>query len=142
VLLWWLLVICLLMRATYMYDPVESEEGLVHRVCANSFIITFCKKILLSFSPTCQFWKCGLQAQAIMALAGSNGRSWCTTYSPRPTASVPDSTASEDSWMRLEKNKDQAAGKSLSGGSLSLCSEVQTLLRGLAKSGIGKARPL
>jgi len=82
------------------------------------------------------------KAQAIMALAGSNGRSWCTTYSPRPTASVPDSTASEDSWMRLEKNKDQAAGKSLSGGSLSLCSEVQTLLRGLAKSGIGKARPL
>jgi hypothetical protein len=32
------------MRATYMYDPVESEEGLVHWVCANSFIITFCKK--------------------------------------------------------------------------------------------------
>ncbi|KAH8954947.1 hypothetical protein BDL97_08G107900 [Sphagnum fallax] len=82
------------------------------------------------------------KAQAIMALAGSNGRSWCTTYSPRPTGSVPDSTASEDSWTHLEKNKDQAAGKSLSGGSLSLCSEVQTLLRGLAKSGIGKARPL
>jgi hypothetical protein len=130
------------MRATYMYDPVESEEGLVHWVCANSFIIAFCKKILLSISPTCQFCKCGLQAQAIMALAGSNGRSWCTTYSPRPTGSVPDSTASEDSWTHLEKNKDQAAGKSLSGGSLSLCSEVQTLLRGLAKSGIGKARPL
>jgi hypothetical protein len=79
------------------------------------------------------------KAEAIVALAGSDGRSWCTTYSPRPTASAPDS-ASEGSLMRLEKNKDKAVKSG--GGKLDLSSEVQTLLRGLAQSGIRKDRPL
>ncbi len=70
-----------------------------------------------------------LQAEAVVALAGSDGRSWCTTYSPRPTASTPDS-ASEGSLMCLEKNKDKAVKSG--GGKLDLSSDVQTLLRGLA----------
>jgi hypothetical protein len=42
--------------------------------------------------------------------------------------------------MRLEKNKDKAVKSG--GGKLDLSSEVQTLLRGLAQSGIRKDRPL
>jgi len=79
------------------------------------------------------------KAEAILALAGSHGKSWSTTYSPRPAASIPDS-ASEGSLSVLEKEKAvQSLGGSATGGrSLPLSTDVQTLvLRGFASTGNG-----
>lgn len=83
-----------------------------------------------------------------MALAGSNGRSWSTTYSPKPSASVLNS-ASEGSLSGLERERDKTVqsmhsrgGSVTGGGNLALSSEVQTLLRGLAQSGIGTGRSM
>ncbi|CAM6090953.1 unnamed protein product [Calypogeia fissa] len=80
------------------------------------------------------------KAEHIMQLAGSNGRSWSTTYSPRQTASIANS-ASEGSLsaMEREKNFNFSRGGSVSGGNLALSPEVQTLLRGLAQSGSGRS---
>ena len=72
------------------------------------------------------------QADAILTLAGSNGRSWSTTYSPRPPAK-PTNSVSEGSMSAVEREKENSV-QSL-GGSLTLSSEVQTLLRGLKQSG-------
>jgi hypothetical protein len=80
-----------------------------------------------------------VQAEAILALAGSHGKSWSTTYSPRPAASIPDS-ASEGSLSVLEKEKTiQSLGGSATGGRSSpLSTDVQTLvLRGFASTGNG-----
>lgn len=72
------------------------------------------------------------KADAILTLAGSNGRSWSTTYSPRPAAK-PTNSMSEGSMSAVEREKEHSV-QSL-GGSLTLTSEVQTLLRGLKQSG-------
>lgn len=72
------------------------------------------------------------KADAILTLAGSNGRSWSTTYSPRPAAK-PTNSVSEGSMSAVEREKENSV-QSL-GGSLTLSSEVQTLLRGLKQSG-------
>jgi len=76
------------------------------------------------------------KAEFILALAGSHGKSWSTTSSPRPAASVPDS-ASEGSLSALEKEKTvQSHGGSVSGRrSLPLSTDGQTLLRGYANAG-------
>ncbi|CAK9275940.1 unnamed protein product [Sphagnum jensenii] len=82
------------------------------------------------------------KAEFILALAGSHGKSWSTTSSPRPAASVPDS-ASEGSLSALEKEKTvQSHGGSVSGRrSLPLSTDVQTLLRGYANAGNGTGCP-
>jgi hypothetical protein len=108
------------------------------------------------YQPTCQFWDLEhlfriiqpseignlVQAEFILALAGSHGKSWSTTSSPRPAASVPDS-ASEGSLSALEKEKTvQSHGGSVSGRrSLPLSTDVQTLLRGYANAGNGTGCP-
>ncbi|CAM6010749.1 unnamed protein product, partial [Sphagnum balticum] len=82
------------------------------------------------------------KAEFILALAGSHGKSWSTTSSPRPAASVPDS-ASEGSLSALEKEKTvQSHGGSVSGRrSLPLSTDVQTLLCGFANAGNGTGCP-
>ncbi|XP_073384989.1 uncharacterized protein [Physcomitrium patens] len=72
------------------------------------------------------------KADAILTLAGSNGRSWSTTCSPRPAAK-PTTSMSEGSMSAIEREKEHSV-QSL-GGSLTLSSEVQTVLRGLKQSG-------
>lgn len=75
-----------------------------------------------------------------MQLAGSNGRSWSTTYSPRQTASIANSASDGSlSAMEREKNFNLSRGASVSGGNLALSPEVQTLLRGLAQSGAARS---
>ncbi|CAM6035013.1 unnamed protein product [Sphagnum compactum] len=72
------------------------------------------------------------KAEAILAMAGSHGKSWSSSYSPRPAASVPDS-AQEGSLSALEKEKtvQSLRGGSGSGGrGLPLSTDVQALLRG------------
>ncbi|KAG6550065.1 hypothetical protein Mapa_008021 [Marchantia paleacea] len=81
------------------------------------------------------------KASQIMQLAGSNGRSWSTTYSPRQTTSIANS-ASEESLSALERERDKTmnlshGGSVQNGGKLALSTEMQTLLRGLAQSGNG-----
>jgi hypothetical protein len=84
-----------------------------------------------------------LQAEAILAMAGSHGKSWSSTYSPRPAASVPDS-AQEGSLSALEKEKtvQSLRGGSVSGGrGLPLSTDVQALLRGCVNTANGTGRP-
>jgi hypothetical protein len=78
------------------------------------------------------------QADAIMALAGSNGRSWSTTYSPQPNARATNSF-SDGSLSALEREKDKSVQSR--GGSLAVSSEVQTLLCRLSQNGTGSGRP-
>jgi len=73
-----------------------------------------------------------------MALAGSNGRSWSTTYSPRPNARATNSF-SDGSLSALEREKDKSVQSR--GGSLAVSSEVQTLLCRLSQNGTGSGRP-
>lgn len=89
----------------------------------------------LSVGEFCLMWKSldvAYQADAILTLASSNGRSWSTTYSPRPAAK-PTNSMSEGSMSAVEREKEHSV-QSL-GGSLALSSEVQTLLRDLKQSG-------
>ncbi|KAH8941557.1 hypothetical protein BDL97_14G047900 [Sphagnum fallax] len=83
------------------------------------------------------------KAEAILAMAGSHGKSWSSTYSPRPAASVPDS-AQEGSLSALEKEKtvQSLRGGSVSGGrGLPLSTDVQALLRGCVNTANGTGRP-
>jgi len=76
-------------------------------------------------------------------MAGSHGKSWSSTYSPRPAASVPDS-AQEGSLSALEKEKtvQSLRGGSVSGGrGLPLSTDVQALLRGCVNTANGTGRP-
>ncbi len=84
-----------------------------------------------------------MQVEAILAMAGSHGKSWSTIYSPRPAASVPDS-ASEGSLSTLEKEKSvHSQGGSVTGGrSLPLLRDLQTLQQhGFANMGNDMGRP-
>ncbi|CAM6031581.1 unnamed protein product [Sphagnum compactum] len=83
------------------------------------------------------------KVEAILALAGSHGKSWSTIYAPRPAASVPDS-ASEGSLSTLEKEKSvHSRGGSVTGGrSLPLSRDLQTLQQhGFANMGNGMGCP-
>ena len=73
-----------------------------------------------------------------MALAGSNGRSWSTTYSSQPNARATNSF-SDGSLSALEREKDKSAQSRE--GSLAISSEVQTLLGRLSQNGTGSGRP-
>eukprot|EP01018_Ginkgo_biloba_P004114 Gb_32508 [translate_table: standard] len=80
------------------------------------------------------------KADAIMALAGSNGRSWSTTYSPRPRSSL-QSSASEGYVSASEREK---AGNRItavnSASGLGLSPELQTLLPTIAHAAQGSSR--
>ncbi|KAJ7516752.1 hypothetical protein O6H91_22G069300 [Diphasiastrum complanatum] len=77
------------------------------------------------------------KADAIMLLAGSNGRSWSTTYAHRPSASN-HSAASEGLELERQKEKPASCGTSMNkSGSHALPSDVQSLLQGLARAGVG-----
>ncbi|CAK9203952.1 unnamed protein product [Sphagnum troendelagicum] len=83
------------------------------------------------------------KAEAILAMAGLHGKSWSSTYLPRPAVSVPDS-AQEGSLSVLEKEKtvQSLRGGSVSGGrGLPLSTDVQALLRGCVNTANGTARP-
>ncbi|CAK9220890.1 unnamed protein product [Sphagnum troendelagicum] len=83
------------------------------------------------------------KVEAILAMAGSHGKSWSTIYAPRSAASVPDS-ASEASLSTLEKEKSvHSRGGSVTGGrSLPLSRDLQTLQQyGFVNVGNGMGCP-
>jgi len=83
------------------------------------------------------------KVEAILAMAGSHGKSWSTIYAPRSAASVPDS-ASEGSLSTLEKEKSvHSRGGSVTGGrSLPLSRDLQTLQQyGFVNMGNGMGCP-
>lgn len=74
------------------------------------------------------------KAEAIMTLAGSNGRSWSTVYSPRPKSGMPLSV-SEGSLSTLERERAQSGSKPSSmkafENSLGVSTEIHNALSSL-----------
>lgn len=80
------------------------------------------------------------KADDILALAGSNGRSWSTTYSPRPRSTL-QSLATEGNVLSVEREKvgnRMTAINSSSGLDMSL--ELQALLPARTHAGQGNSR--
>ncbi|KAJ7516826.1 hypothetical protein O6H91_21G000400 [Diphasiastrum complanatum] len=81
------------------------------------------------------------KADAILLLARSNGRSWSTTYAHRPSASN-NSIASETRELERQKEKTASCRTSMNKtGSNALPTDVQSLLQGLARAGVGGIQP-
>jgi len=80
------------------------------------------------------------KADAILALAGSNGRSWSTTYSPRPRSTL-QSLATEGNVLSVEREKignRMTAINSSSGLDMPL--ELQAMLPARTHAGQGNSR--
>lgn len=82
------------------------------------------------------------KADAIMALAGSSGRSWSTVYSPRPKVSVPFS-ASEGSLSTFDRGREKRVCKAstMDGfSSLAMSTEMHNAAGSSAQLGHGADR--
>jgi len=79
------------------------------------------------------------KADAILALAGSNGRSWSTTYSTRPRSTL-QSLATEGNVLSVEREKVGNRMTVNSSSGLDMPFELQALLPARTHAGQGNSR--